>query len=57
MIHLNTYAGAIASDSNLWFSPSGKYGFWRDSTIGLNSYWTTLDQWRRDERRPQNRAR
>ena len=46
MIHLNNYAGAIASDSNAWFSPSGRYGFWRDSTGGPNSYWTTIDQWR-----------
>jgi hypothetical protein len=46
MIHLNNYAGAIASDSNIWFSPGGRYGFWRDSTGGPNSYWTTLDQWR-----------
>ena len=36
----------IVSDSNVWFSPSGRYGFWRDSTSGPNSYWTSLDQWR-----------
>jgi parallel beta helix pectate lyase-like protein len=46
LIHLNSYAGAIASDSNTWFSPNGKYGFWRDSPTGPNSYWTSLDQWR-----------
>ena len=46
MIHLNDYAGAIASDSNAWFSPSGRYGFWRDSSSGPNSYWTSLEQWR-----------
>ena len=46
MIHLNNYAGAIVSDSNTWFSPNGKYGFWRDSTSGPNSYFTSLDQWR-----------
>jgi hypothetical protein len=46
MIHLNNYAGSIASDSNAWFSPSGRYGFWRDSTAGPNSYWTSLEQWR-----------
>ena len=45
MMHLNNYAGAIASDSNAWFSPDGRYGFWRDSTSGPNSYWTSLDQW------------
>jgi hypothetical protein len=46
MMHLNNYAGAIVSDSNAWFSPSGKYGFWRESTSGPNSYFTSLDQWR-----------
>ena len=46
MLHLNNYAGAIVSDSNTWFSPNGKYGFWRDSTTGPNSYFTSLDQWR-----------
>jgi hypothetical protein len=46
MLHLNNYAGAIVSDSNAWFSPSGQYGFWRDSTSGPNSYFTSLDQWR-----------
>jgi hypothetical protein len=46
MVHLNNYAGAIVSDSNTWFSPNGKYGFWRDSTSGPNSYFTSLDQWR-----------
>jgi hypothetical protein len=46
MIHLNNYAGALASDSNIWYSPSGRYGFWRDSTAGPDSYWTSLDQWR-----------
>lgn len=46
MIHLNNYAGTIASDSNAWFSPNGRYGFWRDSASGPNSYWTSLDQWR-----------
>jgi hypothetical protein len=46
MVHLNNYAGAITSDSNTWFSPNGRYGFWKDSSTGPNSYWTTLDQWR-----------
>ena len=46
MIHLHNYSGAILSDSNTWFSPSGKYGFWRESTTGPNSYWTSLEQWR-----------
>jgi parallel beta helix pectate lyase-like protein len=46
MIHLYGYAGAILSDSNTWFSPNGKYGFWRDSASGPNSYFTSLDQWR-----------
>ena len=46
MLHLNNYAGAIVSDLNTWFSPSGTYGFWRDSTSGPNSYFTSLDQWR-----------
>jgi hypothetical protein len=46
MIHLNNYTGTIASDSNAWFSPSGRYGFWRDSTTGPNNYWTSLEQWR-----------
>jgi hypothetical protein len=46
MLHLNNYAGAIVSDSNTWFSPNGKYGFWRDSASGPNSYFTGLDQWR-----------
>jgi hypothetical protein len=45
VIHLHSYAGAIASDSNTWFSPNGKYGFWRESAAGPNSYWTTLAQW------------
>jgi hypothetical protein len=45
MMHLNNYSGAIASDSNTWFSPNGRYGFWRDSTSGPNSYWTGLAQW------------
>jgi hypothetical protein len=45
MIHLNDYSGSIASDSNAWFSPSGRYGFWRDSTGGPGSYWTSLEQW------------
>lgn len=46
MIHLNNYAGAIVSDRNTWFSPGGTYGFWRDSTAGPNSYWSSLDQWK-----------
>jgi hypothetical protein len=46
LIHLNNYAGTIVSDSNAWFSANGRYGFWRDSTSGPNSYWTSLDQWR-----------
>ena len=46
MIHLNNYAGTIASDSNTWFSANGTYGFWRDSTSGPNNYWTSLAQWR-----------
>lgn len=46
IIHLNNHAGPIVSDSNIWFSPGGRYGFWRDSTTGPNSYWTSLDQWR-----------
>jgi hypothetical protein len=45
MIHLNDYSGTIASDSNTWYSAGGRYGFWRDSDSGPNSYWTALDQW------------
>jgi hypothetical protein len=45
MVHLHNYAGTFASDSNTWFSPKGKYGFWRESAGGPNSYWTSLAQW------------
>ena len=46
MIHLYGHGGAFVSDSNIWFSPAGTYGFWRESAGGPNSYWTTLEGWR-----------
>jgi hypothetical protein len=46
MVHLYGHTGTFVSDSNVWFSPGGTYGFWRESASGPNSYWTTLDGWR-----------
>jgi hypothetical protein len=46
MVHLHNYSGAIASDSNIWFSASGTYKFWRETTGGAASYWAGLAQWR-----------
>jgi hypothetical protein len=46
MIHLYGHTGTFVSDSNVWFSPAGTYGFWRESASGPNSYWTTLEGWR-----------
>lgn len=46
MIHLYNVTGSFVSDSNTWFSPSGRYAFWRESPSGPNSYWSSLDAWR-----------
>ena len=54
MVHLNNYAGAIVSDSNTWFSPNGKYGFWRDSASGPQQlFHQSRTVAKRDERRRQ----
>ena len=46
MVHLYHYEGALISDGNIWFSPGGRYQFWRESADGAASYWTDLAQWR-----------
>ncbi len=37
-------ADALQSDYNLFFKPSGVYGFWRESAAATN-YWPSLKQW------------
>lgn len=46
MVQLYNYSGPITSDSNLWYSASGRYHFWRESPSGTNDYWSSLDGWR-----------
>ena len=46
MAHFYQYEGALVSDGNIWFSPSGRYQFWRESASGPASYWSDLLQWR-----------
>ena len=46
MVHLDRYEGSLTSDGNIWFSPDGRYQFWRESSGGPASYWNDLSQWR-----------
>ena len=46
MVHLDRYEGALTSDGNIWFSPDGRYQFWREPSGGAASYWSDLSQWR-----------
>ena len=46
MVHLDRYEGALTSDGNIWFSPDGRYQFWREPAGGAASYWNDLSQWR-----------
>jgi hypothetical protein len=46
MVHLYHHEGALISDGNIWFSPGGRYQFWREPANGAANYWTDLAQWR-----------
>ena len=46
MVHFYNYSGPLTSDGNIWFSPDGRYQFWREFSSGSGNYWTSLSQWR-----------
>jgi hypothetical protein len=45
LVHLFHYDGIPESDGNIWFSPDGRYQFWREAASGASNYWTSFSQW------------
>lgn len=47
MVQLYNYSDPIVSDSNVWFSETGRYAFWREfSTKKVSSSYWTFAEWR-----------
>jgi hypothetical protein len=44
LVYTYQFTGTLVSDRNVWFSPNGRYEFWRETSAGTTR-WTSLAQW------------